>query len=770
MNKLKLIEKKRSVQYLLILIALVPALLFTARFNAMAFKDNKELDSPGVSSSVETRLRPKRVFLILVNDVTTRDLIFADMPNLKKLVDSRAAIGVLSDRTAIAKSGTVMTLTSIGAGNRGTASIAASNALNSFEEIEPEGKATDIYLRRTGLRPGPSRILHVGISTVKKENANLPYNIKIGLLGDELNRVGVNTAVFGNTDRGSNIESRRREAVMIATDSTGKVDYGTISTQINKPDARRPYGIRTDYEAVYREISSLPSGKDVFAVVETGDTSRAAAYSVYVDSQLYEKYQGQALGEADAFIGKLVDKYGLKDSVYMIMSTTPSQFDKREQLTPVAIFGKGFKKGILRSATTRRDGVVALPDLTATIIKMFDPAGDLPAQLAGRSAEVKESSAAFDNLEFINQKALKADVLRPAMVLIYILLQVAAFIMAGIVLWRGAYNTKVYLFARTLLLIVLSIPASFFLASALDTGIRTSHYAAVIVILTGFICLTLSLLRTALMRLLAVSLVTYMVILGDVLFGANLNMNSILGYSPIIAGRFYGIGNQAMSILLASSLVIAVLVRDLNKLKGPVADFLQITIFAVSLFVVGLPIVGANTGGAVTLLFAYWATFVYFKKQRLDVRDVVKAAAVLAGFFVFAVSGDLLFNSGSESHLSKLVLNVATNGPLELFLTIKRKLMTNMRIFRYSSWSYLFVLVVIVLSLLRYKPIGGLPDLFKKYPALLAAITGCFVGSGVGFLSNDSGMSVPALILSFFLPIILYLMLDENKKAEAHGE
>lgn len=703
-----------------------------------------------------------RVFLILINDVTFRDLLSAETPNLIELMDS-ASIAALSNRTAMSRSGSVLTSTTLGAGNRANASGAAASALNTFEQMTAEGQAAEIFFRRTGYRTGSNKIAHIGISTVKKDNIQLPYNVKIGLLGDELKKQKVLTAVFGNADRGIDEDSRRREAVIIAADRKGLVNYGDISSKVLKQDSRRPYGIRTDYDAIAKSIDSLPP-ENAFVVIETGDTSRADAYSYHLSADLFKQHQNMALNEADDFIGKLTDRYGFKDTLYIVASTTPSQSDKREQLTPLIMFGKDIAKGTLRSGTTRRNGIITLSDITATILKSFTPDLVMPSELAGRPVQVNGTVSSLEQLDKINQQALRTDLMRPVMVLIYILLQVAAFIISGLVLWFGNFDSKLFGIAKALLVIVLSIPASFFLSAILSADFGYAAYVAILLGLVLIISLSMMLFKETLTRLLAISALTYVVVLADIILGGKLNMSSILGYSPIIAGRFYGIGNQAMSILLASSLALVVSLLDMRKLKGLAADILQVLIFSVALVVVGAPFLGANTGGTVTLLAAYWATYVYIKKKQFRLADAGKAVATLAGFFIIAIGADIIFNSGSESHLSRLAMSVATSGPLELLLTIKRKILTNMRIFRYSSWSYLFILVLIVLSMLRFKPIGGLSSLFKKYPAFYAAATGCFVGSVIGFLTNDSGMSVPALILSYFLPIILYLMLNENSK------
>ena len=45
------------------------------------------------------------------------------------------------------------------------------------------------------------------------------------------------------------------------------------------------------------------------------------------------------------------------------------------------------------------------------------------------------------------------------------------------------------------------------------------------------------------------------VLVVDVLLGAPIIKNSILGYDPIVAARFYGIGNEYMGVLIGTTLI-----------------------------------------------------------------------------------------------------------------------------------------------------------------------------------------------------------------------
>lgn len=724
------------------------------------------------TNSSLTKSSYKKVFLIIADKISVTDLVAPELENINALLKERASIALMSTRTASSRSIPYRTYTTLGAGNRATAEREAAEAVNVFEETfdleDKEAKAANIYYRRTGYKADDSEILHLGISTVKKINETGLYNAKIGMLGNILKEQGVKTAVYGNADRGFDIPKRRRESVMVAADSKGRVNFGNISSSVNETATLRPFGLKTNFKTIKDGIDKLPKDKDFFIVVDAGDMSRAAAYSYHTEETVYKKYKSLALSELDKFIGNLILSYGFEDTLYMIVTPTPApESGPREELTPILIFGDGFSKGLLTSATTRRRGVITLVDLAPTIANQFNSDIASPKGITGSLVRHIESNKDFGQLQSLNKYTVLIDGLRPSLVFAFIALQVAAFIFAGLVLWTGAYTDWLFKTARTLLVSVMVVPVSFFLVGLLVMKVETGPYLitllATIVTLTT---LSVLLFKDKLILILAISIATYLVIVFDILFGAKLNMNTVLGYSPIIAGRFYGIGNQAMSILLAVSLVLVASLRDIKRNDSIYMNTFQFLLFTLTLVIVGLPDLGANTGGTITFLAAFWAAYVYYKKKGLDIMDALKAFGALIIFFIAAVGVDMLFSAGSESHLTRMVSRLQEGGYLDFYLTVKRKFLTNWRIFKYSSWSYLFMIIIGLFVMLRLRPVGGLNDLFKKYPAFLAATTGCLIGSFIGLVTNDSGISIPALILSYFLPVVFYLILYENKNLQ----
>ena len=55
----------------------------------------------------------------------------------------------------------------------------------------------------------------------------------------------------------------------------------------------------------------------------------------------------------------------------------------------------------------------------------------------------------------------------------------------------------------------------------------------------------------------------------DIVTGGWLQINTVFGYSPIVAGRFAGYGNQAFSLLAISALLVATAGWEVDVRRRP---------------------------------------------------------------------------------------------------------------------------------------------------------------------------------------------------------
>ena len=167
--------------------------------------------------------------------------------------------------------------------------------------------------------------------------------------------------------------------------------------------------------------------------------------------------------------------------------------------------------------------------------------------------------------------------------------------------------------------------------------------------------------RRSLDRLMILTGGTLVVMAVDLVAGSFLQMNTIFGYSPIVAGRFSGVGNIAFSVIAATTVITAALVvhrwgSDRRTLT------LVALLFAAVVVVDGMPQFGSDVGGVLALVPGFAIAWMLLAGIRPSVRTLVLAAmgAVVALGVFLAV--DLSRPPDARTHLGRLFEDVTARG------------------------------------------------------------------------------------------------------------
>ncbi len=230
-------------------------------------------------------------------------------------------------------------------------------------------------------------------------------------------------------------------------------------------------------------------------------------------------------------------------------------------------------------------------------------------------------------------------------------------------------------------------------------------------------------------------------LLGDLLTGAGLQISSVAGYSPLVAGRFAGIGNVAFGVLAASVLLAtAVLARRASAIAA---------VAAVAVAVDGAPSWGSDVGGVLALVPAFFLLAMLRTGRRVSIARL--AAATLAGAAVVVVLAlaDWTRPAAQRTHLGRFVQDVADGTAGEL---LQRKAAAVFGLLFLSPVTALLPLLVAAVVYLVARPPAPLRVAFDASPAwrqgLLALGLACLLGFGL----NDSGAAIPALALCVAIP------------------
>jgi hypothetical protein len=237
-----------------------------------------------------------------------------------------------------------------------------------------------------------------------------------------------------------------------------------------------------------------------------------------------------------------------------------------------------------------------------------------------------------------------------------------------------------------------------------------------------------------------------------------------LGYAPLTADRFYGIGGTTLGVLVASTLVAAALYAQLSRRRREALAVVAAT-FVVVVVVAGASVLGAKVGSILTMVPVFVVTFAALARIRPSWKTLVVALGLTG--FVLAAAGvvELVRPAATRSHLGELVGSTTTNGGGSFLTVIARKASTDARVFVETVWSWLALIVTLFLGYLLVRD--------RRFRRLLprgsAVRTGALalVGAGVlGLVVNDTGIIITALVLLYLGPYLALLALDASNRPE----
>ncbi|MEO8107149.1 MAG: hypothetical protein ABI720_07500 [Actinomycetes bacterium] len=516
--------------------------------------------------------------------------------------------------------------------------------------------------------------------------------------------------------------------------------------------------------AAVADISGTVPGKYVPRVSDVS-TSLMADSSLTVIDLAGPGGQSLPMREVDASFGQIVNKLPPSASMLVLGVGAP---DGSPGLQYLALRTSDTQSGLLTSTSTHEPGLVALTDIPPTITTML--ALPTPDEFVGAPISVIASGSSSDQQQqgFL-ARSIRADTYASSVGVFFsilILINISLYGVATVALRTSPAvqplrRSRLLRIASWSALIVGAVPVATFLANIFPWWNQSVPAvglgAAVLVIAIGVAGSTL-MLPTMVSRVGAIAALTSVVLAADVMTGGTLQRLSIMGYSPIVAGRFYGFGNIAFAVMASSALVaLSWLASGLNENSRRLPLVSVAAVAAV--LVVGLPAFGADFGGMLAFTAGVAVFLVVLSGRKLTVR---KFAVILAGatFFVMIVSvADWLRPPQSRTHLGRFLQQVVDGQALEI---VSRKLGANLGIL-FSNWLTVLVVAAVLFAALVLTRPGRegtqvlLALALQRFPQLRAGLYGWLVTMTLGFLVNDSGIAIPAVGIMTLGPLVIAL-------------
>ena len=450
-----------------------------------------------------------------------------------------------------------------------------------------------------------------------------------------------------------------------------------------------------------------------------------------------------------------------------LLVTAPGATTMPPHLQLTLVSGPGYRAGLLDASSTRQPGLVVLTDLTPTVLGWLGrpvPAGLVGAQITrvGRGAltPTVASLVGRDTAEQVwwstHSKFFWAYALADALVLAAI----------GLACWGAApeRRRRRARWWRVAGVFAAAVPVATFLASLVPWWLF-SHPAAWLygmaaawALVIGAAALTGPWRRDPLGPFGVICLLTLVVLATDVMTGSRLQLQTPFGLSLLEAGRFYGIGNEALGIygvtalFAAGWLALLALRRYPSSRRPALLAVAVIGVFAV--FASGWPGFGGKVGGTIAMVPCFLLLAAAVAGIRLSWRLVLLVAVSgLALFAVFALISYFTPATG-PSDIGSFAGGTVHGHSGALLL---RKINSNLGSLSVSAVSPLVPIVVVVTGLMLWRPawfrLKTIPLAYAALPLLAPILGVLWLVPVLGWFADDSGVIVPAAAAPLALPL-----------------
>lgn len=702
--------------------------------------------SGGNANSLPPPPTDNKVFVIGLGGVAWDDLMA--VPEIGRLFETGLAANVaLRDRN---HPGDVYA--SIGAGNRIETDFHAGKAYDLNEEVDGKPAATlGGEIDPTSVR---AQVVFPGAEALAVANRFRSKDGPPGTLGSQLEELGTCSAAIGNADRMlgpvTTVRERvnqdevivdagiHREVALAAMTDDGTVSVGAVSRDLLTADPEGPFGIATNAEALADEVTRA-ARRCRLIFVETGETARSDAYSWGLAEEVREVYRRRGVRRTVPVLKAVMSRIDLdRSNVLIVTTSSPSGHSERAQMRPMVMLGAGVSNGVLTSLSTRRDGLLWAPDITALIRQRLG----LAQMGHSHSPSIIPDPRGLEKLRTFAERARVNDVARPPVALaasaISALLVVAAALISRKDAWHPAIEVG--------LLWTLAFPSVSYLSrwgvwrwGPLAIG---GLAAAATLVAVWIVRRLASDPARAALWILAATFVGFAV---DVLSGTHSQADSLFGYSTISAGRFFGLGNLGFALFASCALLIAGDAVSRWSRRWPATAILAIAIACVA-----LPALGGDVGGTVSLGVASAYLVIAQGRERIGWR--VWGSAAAATVALVAISGlvDLARPPEDRTHLGSFIAQ-ALDDPGVVRDVLVRKIATSISLAIGSRWGMLAPLgfgIVLWLGIRSQR----WRALRNKQPAVGLAYQSVCVAAIVGTIVNDSGVAIAGMMMMILAP------------------
>jgi hypothetical protein len=693
----------------------------------------------------------------------------ADMPNLDRFVD-RAAIADVSTRIGRRNATTTDAYLTLGAGTRAVAPLVDTAVAVEPDETYGGVPAAELLERRLG--EVPDGIAYLAIGAALDANEESVFGAEIGTLGDHLEAAGVERAVVANADASEGFVSEdpppegayARGAATMLMGSDGIVPAGAVGRSLLRDDPDAAFGRRLDRDKVVEAVDrTWRDDERSVVLVEASDLSRVDAYGARASSSQRRALRDQALADADALLGDLLDRTDpARDAIIVLSPVAPSA---SPALGIVGLQAPGVDRGLLQSATTRRDGYVQLADVAPTVLTLLGE--QPPDEMEGRAFQVGARTSGTGRASRLADAADAAAFRDATMPLAVTCISVALALLALATVLRHRLPARVRRLLAPLAFAALGVvPATFLVGQVgvvrANLPAQVALVAAIAAVL-GVVVDRVERRRPGTGAPVAVGTIVGLIAV-DIVLGAPLQLNTTFGYSVAVAGRFTGVGNLAFALFGSATIVLAALIVDR---AGPRGVRVAVALMAAVVVLEGLPMLGADVGGVLSMVPAFGVTALILLARPVGWRELVGIGLVTVVVLLAFALVDAARPPEVQTHLARFAENVFDARWETLSKNLGRRWQASLGGAELAGWITIGAALLVagayaaLVAAGRMGPHAARP--FRHRPTMAAAVGLAVLGT-VGLVANDSSVAVPLTMLIVIAPAVMLQVLAPGQR------
>ncbi|MCI0687408.1 MAG: hypothetical protein L0Y54_09260 [Sporichthyaceae bacterium] len=444
-------------------------------------------------------------------------------------------------------------------------------------------------------------------------------------------------------------------------------------------------------------------------------------------------------------------------------------------LGAVLISGPDYQGGWLAARSTRQDGLVQLTDLTPTLLDLLGlpkPANAVGAVVDSVSGRPSDPARALADLQDTD---VAAQVVRSSGGWIFGALEGGQYLLylliGGVALWRArarsADPARWRPAVRVLGLAALffgAVPAAGYLVNLVPWW-RIEPPTGGLLLGLGALALGVAALALAgpwrrhpIGPPAMLAAVTLAVLVVDAVAGSRLQLNSLFGLSPLVAGRFYGFGNVAFAVFAMAALFTATVAGSylIGTGRRGLALLAVAALGLLAVAVDGWQAWGADFGGVIAMVPGFAILLFAAARLRLTPGRIAATAAAAVLAVAALATLDWIGPADERSHLGRFVQQVLDGDAGDV---VVRKADAMLHSLTRGPEGVLVPIALVAVAWWIARPerfrLAWLAQLYQRVPLLQAGLTAMVTTAVLAALVNDSGVQVPAVCLGVAVPWVL---------------